>query len=71
MQIPGVDYTESFEPVASDTVVRVVNEIFLYYLQLFPRDEWELETFYVEVAFLNALLSNPVYIEWTKGLKEL
>jgi hypothetical protein len=30
-----------------------------------------LETFDVEVAFLNALLSNPVYIEWPRGLKEL
>jgi Reverse transcriptase (RNA-dependent DNA polymerase) len=30
-----------------------------------------LETFDVEVAFLNALLKNPVYIEWPKGLKEL
>jgi Reverse transcriptase (RNA-dependent DNA polymerase) len=25
----------------------------------------------VEVKFLNALLTNPVYIEWPKGLKEL
>jgi Reverse transcriptase (RNA-dependent DNA polymerase) len=25
----------------------------------------------VEVAFLNALLKNPVYIEWLKGIKEL
>jgi Reverse transcriptase (RNA-dependent DNA polymerase) len=38
---------------------------------MFPRDEWVLETFDVEVALLNALLSNPVYIEWPKGLKEL
>jgi hypothetical protein len=30
-----------------------------------------LETFDVEVAFLSALLLNPVYIEWPKGLKEL
>jgi hypothetical protein len=30
-----------------------------------------LETFDLEVAFVNALLTNPVYIEWPKGLKEL
>ena len=71
MQIPGVDYTESFAPVASDTGIRVVIGIFLYYLHMFPTVEWVLETFDVEVAFLNALLSNPVYIEWPKGLKEL
>jgi Reverse transcriptase (RNA-dependent DNA polymerase) len=72
MQILGVDYTDSFAPVASDTGIRVVIGIFLYYLHKFPRDEQVLETFDVEVAFLNALLSNPVYyIEWPKGLKEL
>jgi Reverse transcriptase (RNA-dependent DNA polymerase) len=30
MQIPGVDYTELFAPVASDTGMRVVIGIFLY-----------------------------------------
>jgi Reverse transcriptase (RNA-dependent DNA polymerase) len=29
VQIPGVDYTESFAPVASDTGIRVVFGIFL------------------------------------------
>jgi Reverse transcriptase (RNA-dependent DNA polymerase) len=71
MQIPGVHCTESFAPVASDTGIRVVLGIFLYYLHMFPRDEWVLETFDVEVAFLNALLSNPVFIELSKGLKAL
>jgi hypothetical protein len=30
-----------------------------------------LESFDVEVEFLNASLKNPVYIEWPKGIKEL
>ena len=38
---------------------------------MFPQNEWVIETFNVDVAFLNALLKNPVYIEWPKGLKEL
>jgi Reverse transcriptase (RNA-dependent DNA polymerase) len=71
MKIPGVEYTESFAPVASDTGIRVVIGIFLFYFHMFPKDAWLLETFDVEVAFLNALLSNPVYIEWPKGLMEL
>jgi Reverse transcriptase (RNA-dependent DNA polymerase) len=45
--------------------------IFLYYFHMFPRDEWVLKSFDVEVAFLNALLTNPVCIEWPKGTKEL
>jgi Reverse transcriptase (RNA-dependent DNA polymerase) len=71
MQIPGVDYTESFAPVASDSGIRIVIGIFLFFFHLFPQDELSLETFDVEVAFLNTLLKNPVYIEWPKGLKEL
>jgi hypothetical protein len=31
MQIPGVDYTEYFAPVASDTAIRVIIAMFLYY----------------------------------------
>jgi Reverse transcriptase (RNA-dependent DNA polymerase) len=42
MKIPGVDYTELFAPIASDTGIRVVIGIFLYYLHMFPRDEWVL-----------------------------
>jgi Reverse transcriptase (RNA-dependent DNA polymerase) len=70
MHIPGVDYTESFAPVASDTGIRVVIGILLYYLDMRPKDEWVLESFDVEAAFLNAVLTHPVYIEWPKGIKE-
>jgi hypothetical protein len=66
MQIPGVDYR-----VTSDSGIRLVIGIFLYYFHMFPRDECMLESFDVQVAFLNALLKNPVYIEWPKGIKEL
>jgi Reverse transcriptase (RNA-dependent DNA polymerase) len=70
MQIPGVDYTESFAPVASDSVIRIVIGIFLYYLHHSPQDNLVLESFDVEVAFLNALLSHLLYIECPKGIKE-
>jgi hypothetical protein len=36
MQIPGVDYTESFAPVATDTSIRAVIGIYLYYSTLKP-----------------------------------
>jgi Reverse transcriptase (RNA-dependent DNA polymerase) len=39
MQIPGVYYTESFAPVASDSGIRIVIGILLYYFHMFPRDE--------------------------------
>jgi Reverse transcriptase (RNA-dependent DNA polymerase) len=49
MQIPGVDYTELFAPVASDSSIRIVIGIFLFFLHMFPQDEWVLETFDVLV----------------------
>jgi Reverse transcriptase (RNA-dependent DNA polymerase) len=66
MQTPGVDYTELFAPVASDSGIRIVIRIFLHYIHQRPKDNWVLESFDVDVAFLNALLSHPVYIEWPK-----
>jgi hypothetical protein len=71
MQIPGVDYTESFAPVASDTGIRVVIGIYLYYEFHNPSEQWVLESFDVEAAFLNAKPSHATYIEWPKGIKEL
>jgi hypothetical protein len=45
--------------VASDSGIKIVIGIFLFFLHMFPQDEWVLETFDVEVAFLNVLLKNP------------
>ena len=54
MQIPGVDYTESFTPVASDTAIRTIIAMFLYYFHTDKKGKWDLEMFDVEAAFLNA-----------------
>jgi len=50
-QIPGVDFTEYFAPVAADTSIRVTIAIFMYYHQHNPGRRWRLETFDVEAAF--------------------
>jgi hypothetical protein len=71
MQIPGVDYTESFAPVASDTAIRTIIAMFLYYQNKNRSDIWKLEMFDVEAAFLNAELTKPVYIEWPQGMEEM
>jgi hypothetical protein len=70
-QIPGVDFTEYFAPVAADTSIRVTIAIFMYYHQHNPGRRWRLETFDVEAAFLNAIPSHTTYIEWPKGMTEL
>jgi hypothetical protein len=71
MQIPGVDYTESFAPVSSDTAIRVVIGIYLFYQHKLPKENWLLEMFDVEAAFLNADLENKQFIEWPLGMDTL
>ncbi len=71
MQIPGVDYTESFSPVATDMTIRLIIGLFLYYNKMLPKEKWQLELFDVEAAFLNSDVENETYIEWPEGVIEL
>ena len=48
MQTHGIDYTESFYPVATSTTLRTVIAITLY----FDRENWIRELVDVEAAFL-------------------
>ena len=68
MQIPGVDYTESFCPVATDTALRIIFGIVLY-----KHDEgWVCESYDVEAAFLEPSMKDlEMYIGLPEGLVEL
>ena len=67
--IPGVDYMESFSPVATDTTVRVTIAVTLYR----SKDAWINELIDIGSAFLNADLDSdtPIYAEWPEGMVEL
>ncbi len=65
MQIPGVDYTQSFSPVGNDTLMRIIIGITLF------RDNWVLETIDVEAAFLEGDMDKTMYIEWPPGMVHL
>ena len=67
-QIPGVDYTESFSPVATDTAIRMLLGIFLAHEK---HKGWELEMFDIEAAFLNADIETRMFVNWPAGLEEL
>jgi hypothetical protein len=67
MQILGVDYTESFASVASDTAIRLITGMYLYYHILYKVENWVVESFDVEAAFLNSDLETKVYIDWPEG----
>ena len=66
--IPGVDYTESFSPVATDTAIQMLLGIFLAHKKY---KGWELEMFDIEAAFLNADIETRMFINWPAGLEEL
>jgi hypothetical protein len=63
-QIPGVDYTESFSPVATDTSVRTALA-----MTLFQRN-WDCEVIDIEAAFLEGSIEEPTFIEWPEGMEE-
>jgi hypothetical protein len=61
-QIPGVDFTESFSPVATDTTTRLIFAFVLYNVN------WVCEIVDVEAAFLNADLDEKLFIEYPDGV---
>jgi hypothetical protein len=63
-QIPGVDFTESFSPVATDTTTRMIFAFVLYY------EKWICEIVDVEAAFLNADLEEDLFIDYPEGVVE-
>ena len=64
-QIPGIDYSETFSPVANDSSIRIVLSITL------TNKGWEINVVDIEAAFLEAHLEEDVYIEWPEGLIEM
>ena len=64
MQIPGVDYTEKFSPVAQASSVRMILALVLWFY-------WKCELVDVEAAFLEGKLKQPAYIALPPGLVEL
>ena len=64
IQIPGVDFTDSFAPVATDTSIRVVFAITMH------KKTWTLEVIDVEASFLEGDLEEDIYLEWPEGVVE-
>ncbi|KAD6453846.1 hypothetical protein E3N88_08552 [Mikania micrantha] len=62
-QIEGVDYTETFAPVARFETIRVVIAIAAY-------RGWELHQLDVKTAFLNGELNEEIYVQQPEGFTE-
>ena len=62
-QIPGVDFTDSFSPVISDPILRII-------LILADHCNWSTEQIDVEGAFLNGEIDCTIYMRLPDGYKE-
>jgi hypothetical protein len=69
--IPGVDFTESFAPLATDTTIRTTLAVSLWRYEQEAEGEWVTEVVDATAAFLNAKLDDLVYIEIPEGLREV
>ena len=65
MQRPGIDYEETFAPVARDSTIRTS---FAYTLN---NEKWVFQSIDVEEAFLNPKVGTETYIEWPEGMVKL
>src|SRR5712692_1408941 len=60
MQIPGIDYDETFSPVARFESLRLL-------LVLAALENWEIHQMDVKSAFLNGILNEEIYMEQPQG----
>ena len=67
-QEPGVDFVESYSPLASNTTIRVALCVALRNGKV--KEIWVTEMIDVEAAFLNAMMDTDIYIEMPEGLLE-
>ena len=67
MCIPGVDYSESFAPVITDTRTRWMITLYLFK----SNERWVIEMIDYEVAYLNGDARNEVFIKYPKEMVEL
>ena len=59
MQIPGVDYTEKFSPVATNAAIMIVVALILYF---WDSHGWRAMGLDTEAAFLEGKLEIPMYL---------
>ena len=70
-QIPGIDYKESFAPVATDTTVRTVLYVYLFYAQGKDGLIFVCQMIDIEAAFLEGDMKTETFIDWPQGMLEL
>ena len=67
-QVPGVDFNDSYSPLASNPTIRVALCITLKNGR--KKNYWVTDMLDVEAAFLNALMDQDIFIELPEGLLE-
>ena len=65
-QTPGIDYTESYSPLATNTTIKVALAMAL--IKHKTEKDWVIHMIDVEAAFLNAEVDSDIFIEMPEGL---
>ena len=68
IQVPGVDFTNSFAPVATDLAMRTVLTPNFYYQEDTKAEFWTCKVVNVDAAFLEAEVDTKTYTEWPEGV---
>jgi hypothetical protein len=76
MMIPGIDFEESYSPVATDSSNKIVIGVSLYFRNQARingdyRQQWILEAYDVEAAFLSGEVRKKIYLEIPPAMKML
>src|SRR5690349_18000911 len=62
MQVPGIDFTESFSPVTSNTTTRIIVTMTLF------NDRWVCQSIDIEAAFLEGDVKEASFLEWPPAI---
>ena len=63
-QVPGIDFTDNFSPVVSDTTIKILIVIML-------KKNWDSMMMDIETAFLEGKLTEKIYMNIPEGLEFL
>ena len=70
VQIPGVDFTDSFSPVATDSAMWTIFALTLFHDNKDESNRWICKVIGVKAAFLKADMDENIYIEWPDRVQD-
>ena len=70
VQILGIDFTDSFSPVAMDSAMWTIFALTLFHDNKNESERWICKEIDIKAAFLEADMDKNIYIEWPDGVQD-